>query len=122
MKKLLPIASVLTLGFFITAFSPQVFAADTTNCTITDLGCLSNDPVQFVQQIFGIGMSVLGLVALLFLIVGGYTILSSQGNPEKLQTGKEYVYYSIAGLLLAFFSFLFVQFIAGSVLKIPGFS
>lgn len=89
---------------------------------ITDLGCIPTDPVGFVQKFYAIGLSALGMVALLFLIVGGFMILSSQGSPDKIQKGKEYIYFSIAGLLLAVFGFIFVQFIAGSVLKIPGFS
>lgn len=91
------------------------------NEVATDLGCLPNDPVGFIQQFYGWGLSLIGLVGLLFLIYGGYHVLTSGGNPEKLQKGKEYIVYSIIGLLLAFFGFVFIQFIAGGVLRIPGF-
>lgn len=92
------------------------------DCTDTDLGCIPNDPVGFVRAFYGLGLSLLAGVSLLVLVIGGLIILSSQGNPEKLQKGKEYVYFSLAGLVLAMFGFVFVQFIAGSILKIPGFS
>lgn len=92
------------------------------NEVATDLGCLPNDPVGFVQKFYGIGLSLIGMVALLFLIYGGYQIMTSGGNPDKLQKGKEYIYYSIAGILLAIFGFVFVEFIAGQILRIPGFS
>lgn len=91
------------------------------NEVATDLGCLPNDPVGFIQKFYGIGLSLIGMVALLFLIYGGYHILTSGGNSEQLQKGKEYIYYAIAGLLLAIFGFVFVQFIAAG-LRIPGFS
>lgn len=87
----------------------------------TDLGCLPNDPVGFIQKFYGWGLSLIGLVGLLFLIIGGYHVLTSGGNPQKLQKGKEYIVYSIIGLLLAFFGFVFIEFIAGGVLRIPGF-
>jgi hypothetical protein len=87
----------------------------------TDLGCLPNDPVGFIQKFYGWGLSLIGLVGLLFLIYGGYHVLTSGGNPEKLKTGKEYIVYSIIGLLLAFFGFVFIQFIAGGILRVPGF-
>lgn len=87
----------------------------------TDLGCLPSDPVGFIQKFYGWGLSLIGLVGLLFLIYGGYHVLTSGGNPDKLQKGKEYIVYSIIGLLLAFFGFVFIQFIAGGVLRIPGF-
>lgn len=91
------------------------------NEVYTDFGCVPDDPVGFVEQFYGIGLSLIGGVALLFLIIGGYHILTSQGSPEKLQKGKEYILYSILGLLLAVFGFVFVQIITG-VLQIPGFS
>lgn len=88
----------------------------------TDFGCLPNNPVGFVAQFYGWGLGLIGMVGLLFLIVGGYFILTSRGNPEALQKGRSYIIYAIIGLLLAIFGFVFISVIAGNVLKIPGFS
>lgn len=90
--------------------------------TATELGCIPNDPFAFVTSIYGIGLGLIGGVAVLFIIFGGYTILTSQGNPDKLRDGKEYLTYSIIGLLLAIFGFVFVRFIAVDLLRIPGFN
>lgn len=87
----------------------------------TDFGCVPNDPIGFVEKFYGIGLSIIGMVSLLYLIIGGYFILTSQGSPEKLQKGREYILYAILGLVLAVFGFLFVQIVTG-VLQIPGFS
>lgn len=92
------------------------------NEVATDLGCLPNDPIGFVQKFYGIGLSLIGMVALLFLIYGGYLVMTSGGSPEQLKKGKEYIYYAIAGMLLAIFGFVFVEFIAGGILRIPGFA
>ncbi len=91
------------------------------NCTPTDLGCIPNDPVGFVAKFYGIGLGLIGGVAVLFIIYGGYIILSSQGNPQNLNRGKSYIMYAIIGLLLAIFGFVFIQVIAVNILKIPGF-
>jgi TRAP-type C4-dicarboxylate transport system permease small subunit len=88
----------------------------------TDLGCVPQDPVGFVGKFYGIGLGLIGMVAILFLIIGGYYIMTSQGNPGKLVTGKQYVFYSLAGLVLAIMGFVFIQIIASDVLKIPGFN
>jgi glucose uptake protein GlcU len=92
------------------------------NCTPTDLGCIPNDPSLFVAKFYGIGLGIIGGVAVLYIIYGGYIILSSQGNPQNLNKGKSYIMYAIIGLLLAIFGYVFVQIIAVDVLKIPGFS
>ncbi len=87
----------------------------------TDLGCIPNDPFAFVTKFYGIGLGVIGGVALRFIIFGGYTILTSQGQPDKISKGKSYIYYAIAGLLLAIFGYVLIQIIAVDVLHIPGF-
>lgn len=91
------------------------------NEVATELGCLPNDPIGFIQKFYGWGLSLIGLVGLLFLIYGGFNVLTSGGNPEKLQRGKEYILYAIIGILLAIFGFVFIQFVAGPILRIPGF-
>lgn len=96
----------------------KVFAAD---CVPTDLGCLPADPTGFTTKVYEIGLGLVGVVALLFIVYGAYLVLSSQGDPQKLNTGKNYIIYSVIGLVLAVGGYVFYQFIAGGVLKIPGF-
>jgi|SRR3990167_2543421 len=87
----------------------------------TDIACIPTDPIGFVSKFYGIGLGLIGGVALLFIIFGGYIVLTSSGNPEKLNTGKNFIYYAIAGLLLGIFGFIFIQVIAVDILRIPGF-
>jgi len=88
---------------------------------MTDFGCVPSDPVQFTEKFYGIGLSFIGGLSLIFIIYGGYVILTSQGDPMKLQTGKSYIYYAIAGLLLAIFGYVFVQLVLVDILQLPGF-
>ena len=88
---------------------------------LTDFGCIPNDPVGFVAKFYGIGLGLIGLVGLLFLIIGGYHILISRGDPARLHIGKSYITYAIIGILLAIFGFVFIQVVASDILKIPGF-
>lgn len=97
-------------------------ACDPVKEIVTDFGCIPNDPVGFVGRFYGIGLGMIGLVGLVFLIIGGYHILISRGDPEQLNTGKSYITYAIIGILLAIFGFVFVQVIAADILKIPGFN
>ena len=88
----------------------------------TDLGCFPNDPVGFVQKFYGIGLGFVAGVALLALIYGGYAILTSRGDPARVNNGKSYIYYAIAGLLLAIFGYVFIQTVLIDILHVPGFS
>ena len=74
------------------------------NETLTDFGCISNNPIEFVAKFYGIGLSLIGSVALLGVMYAGYLLMTSQGNPTRLAKGKRYLYSSIAGLILAIFA------------------
>lgn len=125
--------SVLSIGFS----TPLVFAQAPTvlpsppavpsPCTnpkdiSTDLGCIPTNPVGFVEKFYGIGLSLIGGVSLLFIIYGAYILLTSQGDPIKLANGKSYITYAIIGLLLAIFGYVFIKVIAVDILHIPGFN
>lgn len=87
----------------------------------TALGCIKTDIAGFVSNLFTIGLGLAGGTALLFLIYGGFLVLTSGGNPETIQHGKEILTSAIAGLLLIIFSVFIIQLVAVDILKIPGF-
>lgn len=86
----------------------------------TDLGEIPCSPSGFASTLYGVGLSFIGVVALIFIIYGGYLILTSQGNPEQVGRGKSYITYAIIGIVLAVAGFALYQIIAVDVIKIPG--
>ena len=89
---------------------------------MTDLGCIPQDAAGFVSKMYGYGLGLIGGVSIIYIIYSGYLIIFSQGNPEKLAKGKRYLIYSVLGLIMAIFGFVFVQVIVVDILHIPGFS
>lgn len=87
----------------------------------TDFGCFPNDPIGFVQKFYGIGLGFVAACALLALIYGGYIVMTSRGDPRRVNDGKSWIFYSIAGLLLAIFGFIFIQTVLVDILHVPGF-
>jgi len=88
----------------------------------TDLGEIACSPTGFATSLYGIGLSFIGVVALLFIVYGGFLILTSQGSEEQLRRGKSYITYSIIGVVLAIAGYALYQILAIDVIKIPGFS
>jgi len=88
----------------------------------TDFGCMPADPIGFVQKFYGIGLGFVGMVALVALIWGGYSIMTSRGDPHRVTIGKSYIFYAIAGLMLAIFGYVFIQTVLVDILHVPGFS
>jgi Co/Zn/Cd efflux system component len=62
-----------------------------------------------------------GVVAFLLIVFGGFQIILSAGNPEKIKAGKEMITSAIAGLLLIIFSVFILRLIGYDILGIPGF-
>lgn len=125
MKKLLFFLSFFVLVLSL-AVSPKMAFAQSDGCAVneiqTDFGCWPNDPDGFVQAFYNVGLAFVAGIAILAIIVGGYTIMTSQGNPEKLNVGKSWIFYAIVGLLLAVFGYVFIQVVVVDVLRVPGFS
>lgn len=128
MRRVLPGFLLWSLFQFAFLIIPQVVYAGCSDLpggvaqTETDFGCIPNDPILFASKFYGIGLSLLGGISLLFIIFGAYRIMTSQGNPKQLQDGKSYIFYAIVGLLLAIFGYMFIQIILIDVLHVPGFS
>lgn len=88
----------------------------------TDFGCFPNNPIGFVQKFYGIGLAFVAMVALIGIIIGGYTLMMSKGDPSRVSAGKSWIFYAIGGLLVAIFGYVIIQVLAVDILKIPGFS
>ncbi len=95
-----------------------------TGCTSvnTAFGVWSTDPAGFVKSLFGILLSIAGGIAMLSIILGGYTMITSQGDPEKIQGAREQITAAIIGLLFLIFSVVVLEVIGVDILHLPGFS
>jgi hypothetical protein len=89
--------------------------------TWTAFGCLPNDPQTFVSLLLRIVVSAAGGIAFLVLIRGALLVLTSQGNPEKIEQGKSWITSAIYGLLFLAFSAVILGIIGVDILRLPGF-
>ncbi len=126
MMKKLPgfISAIFVSAIILLSFPSVSFAQTAPPCDgqVTDFGCLPADPLKFVEQIYTWGLMLIGSVAVLFLIIGGYYIMTSRGNTQQLERGKSFIFYSLAGVFLGVLGFVFIEIVTGQILKIPGFS
>lgn len=89
----------------------------------TAIGCVPTDPIILLNQyiLAAAGFGIAGGVAFLYFLYGAFLILTSMGNPERINEGKEIMISSISGLLLILFSVFILQVIGVDILKIPEF-
>ncbi len=87
----------------------------------TGLGPIGTDPQSLIKSVFGLILSISGGIALILIIISGYKILASQGNPETLKGAREQLTAAIVGLLFIIFALVILQIIGYDILRIPGF-
>lgn len=88
----------------------------------TALGSIDvGSPTNFIANAFAILLSIAGAVAITIIILSGYRIMISQGNPEQLKGAREALTSAIIGLLFMIFSVAILQIIGVNILHIPSF-
>ena len=89
----------------------------------TVFGCLSTEytGATFVKSILQIIFGMAGGAAFLAILYGSATVLTSSGNPEKVNAGKDIITSSIMGILIIVFAVFILRVVGFDILKIPGF-
>lgn len=68
--------------------------------TLTKSGQTVTDEASLVQTIVNIAIPVSVICVVVLGVYGGYILMSSQGNPDKLQEGKEVITNAIIGFVV----------------------
>ncbi len=78
---------------------------------ISPFGCIPTDIPGLAKTILGIGYGIGTLLAILFLIIGGYGVVTSTGDPEKLEKAKAQITAAVEGLVFLLLSVLILRII-----------
>lgn len=87
----------------------------------TAIGDISTEPQAFVRSIYSIVLGLAGGIALILIIISGYKLMASQGNPEAIKGATGQLISAVVGLLFIIFSFVILQIVGVDILQIPGF-
>ena len=58
---------------------------------------------------------MLGIVAVIMVIIGGFTYMTSQGDPGKTKKARDTILYGIIGLVIALLAFAIVNFVLANI-------
>jgi len=70
-----------------------------------------NDPESLALQILKIFLGFLALVALIMFIYGGFMMLTSAGNADRIKKAKNTLVWAAAGVIIILGSYSFLSFI-----------
>ena len=66
-----------------------------------------------VNNVANAAFMLAGIVAVLFIIIGGISYSTSAGDPGKISRAKDTILYAVIGLIVVLVSFIIVQFVIG---------
>ena len=65
-------------------------------------GLSTLSPTDLTLNILAAFLSLIGLIDVCVIIYGGMNIMLSQGNPEKVKSGRDTVVWAIVGSVIIF--------------------
>jgi len=113
---------IYTIATVILLFPVFVFAANGCPEGVEeDSICLTN-PIQSthdLREIFGLvinrGMGIVGSVALLVFIYGGFMWLVSAGNQDRIKKGTQAMMWAIIGIFIIFSSYAIIVLVLAAL-------
>lgn len=75
----------------------------------------STDLMGNIKLILTAVFSIIGVVSVVMIILGGISYATSQGDPGKVKKGKDTILYGIIGLIVALLAFAIVNFVLGAL-------
>ena len=71
--------------------------------------------VGMIQTIINVVLSIVGIIAVVVVIFGGFTYMTSAGDPGKITKAKNTIMYGIIGLIIALLAYAIVNFVMENV-------
>lgn len=72
-----------------------------------DVNCLLLQAIKIGEYVF----SIIGAIAFVMFVYGGFMIILSFGNPERVNKGKAVFMAAVVGLVIAFSAYALIGFI-----------
>ena len=112
---LIAFSSVMFLNEAVSAEkSPTYYASEGASTITVPEG---PDLFEVVKNLLNTTFSVVGVIAVIMMIIGGFHYMTSQGSPEKVQKGKNTILYGIIGMIIVLSAFAIVNFVLDGLSK-----
>jgi hypothetical protein len=86
----------------------QISPNGTVNCTNPSSTTRVND---LIRQIINILSVIVGIVAVIMIIIGGFRYITSGGAAEKITGAKNTILYALIGLIIVALAQIIVRFV-----------
>lgn len=116
-KKTSLVAFAITLGLIVPLAASAQLSIENIGGT---LGLGSADLKQTVINIIQWFLGLLGLVAIVMILYGGFTWMTAGGNEDKIDTAKQIISAAAIGLVIVLISWAIVTFVIQTTSNVTG--
>lgn len=106
------------MGLVVLPLAPTAVFADTAKIQegIDAAGGDGGGPTiqESIKNIANILLFIIGAVAVIFIIYGGFRYTTSGGDASSTKAAKDTIFYAVIGLMVAIFAFAIVNFVVTS--------
>lgn len=81
------------------------------NPTAVDIQTLS----ELIIRIINIALGLVGIVSVLFLVIGGYKYITSGGDTEQIESAKGTIMNALIGLAIVLLALMIVRVVANAI-------
>ena len=124
MNKLKLFVSAAAMGASLLSVAPVM--AQTANVNSTEIlpttiqpaiGLADTDVRVTVARIIRVAMSLLGIIAVVIILIGGFTWMTAGGNDEKVGEAKKWIFSGIIGLAIILSAYGIATFVINSLVN-----
>ncbi|MDO8626446.1 MAG: pilin [Candidatus Magasanikbacteria bacterium] len=83
----------------------------------TFTGLSYSDPRAVAAAIIRVALGLLGTVALIIILIGGYTWMTAGGNEEKVEEAKKWIKAGVIGLAIILSAFAITSFVVQQLVR-----
>lgn len=102
----------LALALAAPAFIKQIYDILGAGAAPIPAGGTTLSLIQIAQKVLDFLLSIVGIIAIIMLVIGGLMYLTAAGDEDRINTGKKIAKYSIIGITIALSSIVLVRMIA----------
>lgn len=83
----------------------------------TSIGLGTKDVRETVGGVIQAFMGLLGIVAVVIILLGGFKWMTAAGNDEKVSEAKRLIIQGIIGLVIVMSAYAIAQFVVGAIVN-----
>ena len=77
------------------------------------------DIIDILGSVLQVLFTFAAVIAVIYIIIGGYHYVTAYGNPETAEKGKQTLTWAIIGLVIVILAFVIVQFVWNAISPAP---